>query len=105
MSVKAWKRRIARVVRAKKPPTPRKRKGLSTVVIPPKPPKVKPPTHAEAKSLLAEHGKAVSAPTLAPESATPAARAYKELDAVTKKLTSPTPTKRPPNRKSPLGEG
>src|SRR5271168_3407239 len=90
---KAFRRRIARVARAKRPPKPRK-KPLPTVVIPPKPSKVKPPTHAEAKSLLAEHGKAVSAPTPAPQAATPAVRAYKELDGVTrKKLTSLTPTK------------
>jgi hypothetical protein len=90
---KAFRHRIARVARAKRPPKPRK-KPLPTVVIPPKPPRVKPPTHAEAKNLLAEHGKAVSAPTLAPEAVAPAARAYKELDAVTKKLTSPPPPKR-----------
>jgi hypothetical protein len=70
---------------------------LPTVVIPPKPPKVKPPTHAEAKNLLAEHGKAVSAATAAPESAAPAPREYQELDAVTKRLNRPAARRRSVN--------
>ena len=93
-SIGRWRKRIARVVKAKKPPTIRKRKPLPTVVIPPKPPRVKPPTHAEARQMLAEHGKAISAPNLAATSETPATRDYTELDEVTKKLSSPSPKKR-----------
>ena len=93
-SIGRWRKRIARVVKAKKPPTIRKRKALPTVVIPPKPPKVKPPTHLEARQMLAEHGKAISAPDLAATSEAPATRDYTELDAVTKKLSSPSPKKR-----------
>ena len=90
---KGWKRTPKRLQTVKKVAKRRPHKK-----VPVKPADgTNPPTHAEAKNLLAEHGKGVSAPTPAPDSTAPAVRQYQELDEVTKRLSRPAERRRSVN--------
>jgi hypothetical protein len=75
---KGWKSSPKHLLAVKKVPSPTKRKTRKKARIDPAPPREKIPTFAEARKLLAEQGRAVSAPTPAPEAATPATRRMRQ---------------------------
>ena len=89
---KGWKRSPKHLLAVKKVPSPTKRKTRKKARIDPAMPKEKPPTFAEARKLLAEQGRAVSAPTPAPEAGKPATRPMRQAwsgkyDALTRPAT------------------
>jgi hypothetical protein len=75
---KGWKRNPKHLLAVKKVPLPTGRKTRKKARIDPATPKEKPPTFAEARKLLAEQGRAVSAPDPLPDAAPPATRPMRQ---------------------------
>src|SRR5271154_4644130 len=74
-----WKRSPKHLLAAvKKVPLPTRRKTRKKARIDPAAPREKIPTFAEARKLLAEQGRADSAPTPLPEAAPPATRPMRQ---------------------------
>ena len=76
---KGWKRTPKHIQQVKKVPIPTKRRTRKKEGVASAPPRIKPPTFAEAREKAAERVRAISAPTPVPEAGKPTTRQLRRV--------------------------